>query len=310
MIKRVALFLATNLAVIVVFSVVWMLLSRFFGLSTFTSEYGVNYGGMLVFCALFGFGGAFISLLMSKWVAKRATGMMVIQQPRNEVEHWLFGTVRRQAEQAGIRMPEVGIYDAPEINAFATGPSRNNALVAVSTGLLRAMDKDEAEAVLAHEVSHVANGDMVTMTLIQGVMNTFVMFFARIIGNIIDRVILRNEDGPGLGYFLTVLVLDIVFGILASVIVMRFSRWREFRADAGGASLAGRDKMIAALQRLSVTYGESTLPKQVAAFGISGGVGHGLRRLFMSHPPLEERIAALRNATEQPKYGPRVGVVS
>ncbi len=310
MFKRVALFLATNLAVIVVFSVVWMLLSRFFGLTTFTSEYGVNYGGMLVFCALFGFGGAFISLLMSKWIAKRSTGMMVIQQPRNEVERWLFDTVRRQSEKAGIGMPEVGIYDAPEINAFATGASRNNALVAVSTGLLRAMDRDEAEAVLAHEVSHVANGDMVTMTLIQGVLNTFVMFFARIVGNIIDRVIFRNEDGPGIGYFATVLVLDIVFGILASVIVMRFSRWREFRADAGGASLAGRHKMIAALERLSMTYGQSSLPKQVAAFGISGGVGSGLRRLFMSHPPLEERIAALRNAAEQPKYGPRVSVVS
>jgi heat shock protein HtpX len=310
MFKRVALFLATNLAVIVVFSVVWMLLSRFFGLSTFTSEYGVNYGGMLVFCAIFGFGGAFISLLMSKWLAKRSTGMMVIQQPRNEVERWLFDTVRRQSEKAGIGMPEVGIYDAPEINAFATGASRNNALVAVSTGLLRAMDKDEAEAVLAHEVSHVANGDMVTMTLIQGVLNTFVMFFARIVGNIIDRVIFRNEDGPGVGYFVTVLVLDIVFGILASVIVMRFSRWREFRADAGGASLAGRHKMIAALERLSMTYGQSSLPKQVAAFGISGGVGSGLRRLFMSHPPLEERIAALRNATESQQYGPRVGVVS
>lgn len=297
MFKRVFLFLATNLAVIVVFSVVWMLLSRFFGLSTFTSEYGVNYGGMLVFCALFGFGGAFISLLMSKWVAKRGTGMMVIEQPRNEVERWLVETVRRQAQQAGIGMPEVGIYDAPEINAFATGASRNNGLVAVSTGLLRAMDKDEAEAVLAHEVSHIANGDMVTMTLLQGVLNTFVMFFARIIGNIVDRVILRNEEGPGIGYFVTVLVLDIVFGILASIIVMRFSRWREFRADAGGAALAGRGKMIAALERLSMTYGESTLPKQVAAFGISGGVGHGLRRLFLSHPPLEERIAALRSAT-------------
>jgi heat shock protein HtpX len=310
MFKRVSLFLATNLAVIAVFSVVWMLLSRFFGLSTFTSEYGVNYGGMLVFCALFGFGGAFISLLMSKWVAKRSTGMMVIQQPRNDIERWLFETVRRQSEKAGIGMPEVGIYEAPEINAFATGASRNNALVAVSTGLLRAMDKDEAEAVLAHEVSHVANGDMVTMTLIQGVLNTFVMFFARIIGNIVDRVILRNEEGPGIGYFVTVLVLDIVFGILASIVVMRFSRWREFRADAGGASLAGRHKMIAALERLSMTYGESTLPKQVAAFGISGGVGSGLRRLFMSHPPLDERIAALRNAAEHQKYGPSVGVVS
>jgi heat shock protein HtpX len=297
MFKRVFLFLATNLAVLLVFSVAWMLLSRFFGLSTFTSEYGINYGGMLVFCALFGFGGAFISLLMSKWIAKRTTGMMVIEQPRNEVERWLVETVRRQAEKAGIGMPEVGIYDAPEINAFATGANRNKGLVAVSTGLLRAMDKGEAEAVLAHEVSHIANGDMVTLTLIQGVVNTFVMFFARVIGHTIDRVVFRNEEGPGIGYFVTVLVLDLVFGILASMIVMRFSRWREFRADAGGAALAGRDKMIAALQRLAMTYGESSLPKQVAAFGISGGVGHGLRKLFMSHPPLEERIDALRNAS-------------
>jgi len=297
MFKRVGLFLLTNLAVLLVFSVAWAILSRVFGLSTFTSQYGVNYGGMLVFCALFGFGGAFVSLLMSKWVAKRQTGMMIIAEPRNEIERWLVETVRRQSRQAGIGMPEVGIYDAPEINAFATGANRNNGLVAVSTGLLRAMSRQEAEAVLAHEVSHIANGDMVTMTLIQGVVNTFVMFFARIIGNIIDRAVFRNEDGPGIGYFATVLVLELIFGVLASTVVMGFSRWREYRADAGGAALAGRDNMIAALERLSLTYGESTLPKQVAAFGISGGVGHGLRRLFMSHPPLAERIQALRQAS-------------
>lgn len=292
--KRVLLFLATNLAVILVFSVVWMVLSTFFGLSTFTSQYGINFTGMLVFCAIFGFGGAFVSLAMSKWMAKRSTGLVLIQQPRNELEQWLYSTVKRQAEKAGIGMPEVGIYDAPEINAFATGASRNNSLVAVSTGLLRAMNRDEVEAVLAHEVSHVANGDMVTLTLIQGVVNTFVMFLARIIGHAIDRVVFRNEEGPGIGYFATVIVLEIVFGILASTIVMGFSRWREFRADAGGAQLAGREKMIAALERLAQTYGQSTLPSEVRAFGISGGVAGGLKKLFMSHPPLAERIQALR----------------
>jgi len=294
--KRIALFLATNLAVLLVFSVVWMILSTFFGLSTFAGG-KVNYTGMLVFCAIFGFGGAFVSLLMSKWMAKRSTGMRVIDQPRNEIEQWLYATVKRQAEKAGIGMPEVGIYDAPEINAFATGASRNNSLVAVSTGLLRAMSRDEAEAVLAHEVSHVANGDMVTLTLIQGVVNTFVMFLARIIGNIIDRVVFKNEDGPGIGYFVTVMVLEIVFGILASTIVMAFSRWREFRADAGGADLAGREKMIAALERLAHSYGQSTLPSEVRAFGISGGVAGGFKKLFMSHPPLAERIQALREYT-------------
>ncbi|MGL6289804.1 MAG: protease HtpX [Silanimonas sp.] len=292
--KRIALFLATNLAVLLVFSVVWMILSQFFDMRTFTGGQQ-NFGPLLVFCALFGFGGAFVSLFLSKWMAKRSTGMRVIDQPRNEIEQWLYATVKRQAEKAGIGMPEVGIYDAPEINAFATGASRNNSLVAVSTGLLRAMNRDEAEAVLAHEVSHVANGDMVTLTLIQGVVNTFVMFLARIIGNIIDRVVFKNEDGPGIGYFVTVFVLEIVFGILASTIVMAFSRWREFRADAGGADLAGREKMIAALERLAHSYGQSTLPSEVRAFGISGGVASGFKKLFMSHPPLAERIQALRD---------------
>jgi heat shock protein HtpX len=294
--KRIALFLATNLAVLLVFSVVWMILSQFFDMRTFTGGQQ-NLGPLLVFCAIFGFGGAFVSLFLSKWMAKRSTGMHVIDQPRNEVEQWLYSTVKRQAEKAGIGMPEVGIYDAPEINAFATGASRNNSLVAVSTGLLRAMSRDEAEAVLAHEVSHVANGDMVTLTLIQGVVNTFVMFLARIIGNIIDRVVFKNEDGPGIGYFVTVFVLEIIFGILASTIVMAFSRWREFRADAGGADLAGREKMIAALERLAHSYGQSTLPSEVRAFGISGGVASGLKKLFMSHPPLSERIQALREYT-------------
>ena len=287
MFKRVGLFLATNLAVLALASVVMSLL----GVN------GSQFGGLLVFAAIFGFGGSFVSLWMSKWIAKRSTGAHVIETPRNEVEQWLLQTVRRQAEQAGIGMPEVAVYDAPEINAFATGPSRNNSLVAVSTGLLRAMNRDEAEAVLAHEVSHVANGDMVTMALIQGVLNTFVIVLARVVGRVIDGYISGGRDGaPGLGYYAIVFVLDMVFGLFASMIAMWFSRYREFRADAGGASLAGRDKMIAALERLSQTYGESTLPKQVAAFGISGGVGHGLKKLLMSHPPLAERIQALRDA--------------
>ena len=298
MLKRLFLFLATNLAVLALVSIVMSLL-------------GVNphsFGGLLVMAALFGFGGSIVSLLMSKWIAKRTTGAHVIEQPRNEVEQWLHATVRRQAEAAGIGMPEVAIYDAPEINAFATGANRNNALVAVSTGLLRSMDRDEAEAVLAHEVSHVANGDMVTMALLQGVLNTFVIVLSRLVGRAIDGY-LGNRDGYGIGYYLSVFVLDMVFGLFASMIAMWFSRHREFRADAGGAALAGRPKMIAALERLSRTYGESSLPKQVAAFGISGGVGHGLRRLLMSHPPLEERIAALRNA--QPDGGSvRQGVVA
>ncbi len=292
MFKRIALFLATNLAVLVLLGIVMSVLRAF----------GVNLGGqggLLVFAAVFGFGGALFSLAISKWVAKRTTGLQLITDPRTEGEAWLLSTVRRQAEAAGIAMPEVGIYDAPEINAFATGPSRNNSLVAVSTGLLRAMNRDEAEAVLAHEVSHVANGDMVTMALIQGVLNTFVIFLARVVGSMIDSALSggREDRGPGLAYYAIVFVLEIVFGLFASVIAMWFSRWREFRADAGGARLAGRGKMVAALQRLAQTYGQSTLPSQVQAFGISGQVGAGLKRLFMSHPPLSERIQALRDAS-------------
>ena len=284
MFNRVFLFLATNLAVLALVSIVM-------------SVFGVNpnqFGGLLVMAALFGFGGSIISLLLSKWMAKRSTGAHVIEQPRNEAEQWLLSTVRRQAEAAGIGMPEVAIYDAPEINAFATGANRNNALVAVSTGLLRAMNRDEAEAVLAHEVSHVANGDMVTMALLQGVLNTFVIVLARVVGRVVDGAISGSRDGdaPGFGYYIIVFVLEMVFGVFASMIAMWFSRHREFRADAGGASLAGRHKMIAALERLAQTHGASTLPKQVAAFGISGGMSGLLR----SHPPLEDRIAALRRA--------------
>ncbi|QDH70425.1 protease HtpX [Marilutibacter alkalisoli] len=300
MFKRVALFLATNLAVLALISIVLAVLENVFGIRIAT---GSN-AGLLVFALLFGFGGSFISLMMSKWMAKRGTGAHVIEQPRNEAEQWLVSTVRRQADAAGIKMPEVAIYDAPEINAFATGPSRNNSLVAVSTGLLRAMNRDEAEAVLGHEVSHVANGDMVTMALIQGVLNTFVIVLARVVGRVIDGYLSGGRDsGPGLAYYAIVFVLDMVFGLFASMIAMWFSRYREFRADEGGAALAGKQKMIAALERLSVTYGENTLPKQVAAFGISGAVGHGLRKLLMSHPPLAERIQALRNAPIQPAGG-------
>jgi heat shock protein HtpX len=288
MFKRVALFLATNLAVLALVSVVMSLL-------------GVNanqFGGLLIMAALFGFGGSIISLLISKWMAKRATGAHVITQPRNEAEQWLLATVQRQAQKAGIGMPEVAIYDAPEINAFATGANRNKALVAVSTGLLRAMNRDEAEAVLGHEVSHVANGDMVTMALLQGVLNTFVIVLARVVGRVVDGYLSggRDNSGGGIGYYAIVFVLDMVFGLFASMIAMWFSRHREFRADAGGAMLAGRDKMVAALERLAQNHGQSSLPKQVAAFGISGGNGGGLKRLLMSHPPLDERIAVLRTA--------------
>jgi len=288
MFTRIVLFLATNLAVLALLSVVMSVL----GLNP------QSFAGLLVMAAVFGFGGSIISLLMSKWIAKRSTGAHVIDQPRNETERWLFATVQRQAQAAGIGMPEVAIYDAPEINAFATGANRNSALVAVSTGLLRAMDRDEAEAVLGHEVTHVANGDMVTMALIQGVLNTFVIVLSRVVGRVIDGFISGNREssGGGIGYFITVFVLDIVFGLFASMIAMAFSRHREFRADAGGADLAGREKMVAALRRLSQTYGHSSLPSQIQAFGISGAVGHGMRRLMMSHPPLEERIAALQRS--------------
>jgi heat shock protein HtpX len=287
--KRIFLFLATNFAVLALVSIVLNVVLPMFGI-----HLGRGNGSLLVMAALFGFGGAFFSLAISKWMAKRTTGMQMITEPRSEGERWLVETVRRQAEKTGIKMPEVGIYDAPEINAFATGPSRNNALVAVSTGLLRAMDRDEAEAVLGHEVSHVANGDMVTMTLLQGVLNTFVIFLSRVVGRIIDGFLGGGRDGPGFGYYIIVMVLDMVFGLFASMIAMWFSRHREFRADAGGANLAGRGKMIAALQRLAQNAAPTTLPSQIAAFGISGAIAHGLQGLFRSHPPLEERIARLQ----------------
>jgi len=289
--KRVFLFLMTNLAILVVISVTLRLL----GVDRIMNQSGgINFNALLIMSMVIGFAGSFISLLLSKWMAKRSVGAQVIEAPSNATEQWLFNTVKRQAEQAGIGMPEVAIYDSPEINAFATGWNRNNALVAVSTGLMNNMTQDEAEAVLGHEISHVANGDMITLTLIQGVVNTFVIFFSRIIGYLVDRLVFKVERGEGPAFFIVSMIAQVVLGILANMIVMWFSRYREFHADAGGASLAGRHKMIAALERLKLNHEETALPKSVAAFGISGG--GAFSRLFMTHPPLEERIEALRRA--------------
>ena len=291
MLKRIALFLATNIAVLLVLSIVL----RVLGVDQILDESGtgLNYESLLVLSLVIGFGGSFISLAMSKWMAKRSTGARVITSPANAAESWLVATVQRQAQQAGIGMPEVAIYDAPDMNAFATGARRDNALVAVSTGLLRGMEKDEVEAVLAHEISHVANGDMVTLTLVQGVVNTFVIFLSRVIGHFVDRVILKNERGYGLGYFGAVIAAQLLLGILASIIVMWVSRQREFRADAGSAKLNGRQPMINALARLD-RGAPAQLPESLEAFGISGKRGAGLQRLFMSHPPIAERIDALQ----------------
>lgn len=291
MFKRILLFVGTNIAVVLVLSVVLGLLG--FSGTLDEQRMGIDFGALLVLAVVIGFGGSLISLAMSKTIAKRMTGCRVIEQPRNEAERWLLDTVRRQARQAGIGMPEVAIYEAPEMNAFATGARRNSALVAVSTGLLQGMRAEEAEAVLGHEVSHVANGDMVTLTLIQGVVNTFVVFLSHVAGHFIDRVVFRNERGHGPGFWIATLVAQLVLGILASIIVMWFSRWREFGADRGGAELSSRRQMIAALERLKNNRVPSTLPDEVEAFGISGGMGRGIRRLFLSHPPLDERIAAL-----------------
>jgi len=291
--KRIFLFLATNLAIIIVLSITLQLL----GFEGFLEQQGVdlNLRSLLLFAAVFGMGGSFMSLALSKWTAKRFTGARVIDRPSSNQERWLVETVQRQARQAGIGMPEVAIYPGAEINAFATGPSRNKALVAVSAGLLNSMSQDEVEAVLAHEISHVANGDMITLALIQGVINTFVIFLSRVIGHVVDRVVFKTERGHGPAFWITSIVAEILLAILASIIVMWFSRQREFRADAGGAALAGRQKMIAALQRLQQHSNQPPLPDQLAAFGIAGGIGHGLKRLFMSHPPLEERIEALHS---------------
>jgi heat shock protein HtpX len=289
---RIFLFLATNAAVLVLISVVFQVL----GIEGILAQNGVdlNLQALLVMSAVIGFGGSFISLAMSKFMAKHSMGVQLIERPANRTEQWLVDTVSRQAKQAGIGMPEVGIFNSPDPNAFATGMSRNNALVAVSTGLLQNMGSDEVEAVLGHEVSHVANGDMVTMGLIQGVVNTFVIFLSRVVGHVVDRVVFKTERGYGPAYYITSIVAQIFLSILASMIVMWFSRRREFRADAGGASLAGRGKMIAALQALQRAHEPQDLPGEFAAFGISGGLGSGMKRLFMTHPPLEERIAALQ----------------
>ena len=285
MFTRIGLFLLTNLAVLVLAGIVMSVLR----------VNPAQMSGLLVMAAIFGFGGSIISLLLSKFMAKRGTGAVVITEPRNPTERWLLDTVARQAKAAGIGMPEVAVYDGPEINAFATGANRNNALVAVSTGLLHNMSEEEAEAVLGHEISHVANGDMITMALLQGVLNTFVIVLARVVGGIIDSALSGNRDsGRGFAYYIIVFVLEMVFGLFATMIAMWFSRRREFRADAGGASLAGRQKMIAALERLKLNHGQSTLPTQIAAFGIAGSTA---KKLFLSHPPLEERIAALRSST-------------
>jgi heat shock protein HtpX len=249
---------------------------------------------LLVFAAVFGMGGSLFSLMISKWSARKMTGAQVIETPRNPTEQWLVSTVRRQAEAAGIGMPDVAVYDSPDLNAFATGANRNKALVAVSTGLLQGMRQDEVEAVLAHEVSHVANGDMVTLALIQGVVNTFVIFLSRVIGHLVDRVVFKVERGHGPAFWITAIVAELILGVLASIIVMWFSRRREFRADAGGARLTSPRAMAAALERLKQAYEQPHLPDQLAAFGISGKIGQGFSRLFMSHPPLDERIAALR----------------
>jgi len=287
--KRIVLFLATNLAIVLVLS----LTMRILGVEPYLTSQGLNLGSLLIFAAVMGFGGSFISLAISKWMAKKSMGVRVIETPSNSTEFWLMETIRKYAADAGIKMPEVGIYDAPDVNAFATGMTRNSSLVAVSSGLLRQMSREEAEAVLGHEIAHVANGDMVTLALIQGVVNTFVMFLSRVIGHTVDRVVFKNEQGHGPAFFVTMIVAELVLGILASIIVMWFSRQREFRADRGGASLAGRGAMIAALERLNSLH-PHPLPDKMAAFGIAGGSPQGWKRLFMTHPPLEERIAALR----------------
>jgi heat shock protein HtpX len=286
--RRVVLFVATNLAILLVLGVVSSLLEG----ALVRSGVEIPQLQLLVFAAVFGFGGSLISLALSKPMALRATGARLIEQPSNDAEAWLAKTVERLARDAGIGRPQVAVFPSPSPNAFATGARRDSALVAVSDGLLRRMDRGEIEAVLGHEVSHVANGDMVTLTLIQGVLNTFVLLFSRVIGDFVDRNILRNERGPGVGRLVVTILAQVVLGILATIIVLWFSRQREFRADAGGARLAGTDRMIAALERLKEEAEPAPLPREMAAFGIAGGPG--IARLFMTHPPLDERIAALR----------------
>jgi heat shock protein HtpX len=294
---RILLFLLTNAAVLLLISILFHVL----GLGDFMHQRGVPLGldSLLLSSAVIGMSGSFVSLAMSKWMAKKSMGVHVIDQPANQTEAWLVDTILRQSQRLGIGMPEVGIFNTPEPNAFATGMSKNNSLVAVSTGLLQRMNPDEIEAVLGHEMSHVANGDMVTMGLLQGVVNTFVYFFASIAGYVVDRVLLRSDDddrsGYGPGYYITQMVAQLLLSVIATMIVMWFSRRREFRADAGGAQLAGRTKMVEALRALQRAHEPHDLPGEMAAFGISGGMGSGFSKLFLSHPPLEERIAALQN---------------
>ena len=289
--KRIILFLGTNLAIVLVLSFTMRLL----GVEPYLNANGLNLTSLLIFAAVMGFGGSFISLAISKWMAKKAMGVRVIEAPSSSTELWLLETVRKYSEIAHIKMPEVGIFESPDVNAFATGMSKNSSLVAVSSGLLQQMTREEAEAVLGHEIAHIANGDMVTLALIQGVVNTFVMFLSRVIGYLVDKIVFKTERGTGPAFFVTMIIAEMVLGILASIIVMWFSRKREFRADYGGAHLAGKQNMIAALQRLNSLHA-APLPEKMAAFGISGAGGAGIKRLFMTHPPLEERIAALKAA--------------
>jgi heat shock protein HtpX len=288
--KRILLFVATNLAIVLILSITM----RVLGVEPYLNANGLNLSALLIFAAIMGFGGSLISLAISKWMAKKTMGVQVIESPANSTEHWLVDTVRRYSEQAGIGMPEVGIFESMDVNAFATGMSKNSSLVAVSSGLLRQMTREEAEAVIGHEVAHIANGDMVTLALIQGVVNTFVIFLSRVIGYFVDKVIFKSEKETGPAFFITMIIAELVLGVLASIIVMWFSRKREFRADSGGARLAGRQNMIAALERLNSLH-PAPLPDRMAAFGISGGGASGLKRLFLTHPPLNERIEALRN---------------
>ncbi|MDA0670975.1 MAG: protease HtpX [Proteobacteria bacterium] len=288
---RIFYFLITNLAIVFILSITMSI----FGFGGYLEANGINYQNLLIFTACFGFGGAFISLAMSKWTAKKMSGAKVIQNPSTEIEQWLMTTIKKQAEQVGISMPEVAIFPSEQLNAFATGMSKNSSLVAVSQGLLNHMSRDEVEAVLAHEISHIANGDMVTLTLIQGVVNTFVMFLSRVIGHTVDKVVFKTRNGVGPAFYITMIFAEIILGVLASAIVMWFSRQREYRADEGGAQLSSKENMIQALEKLKSFYTPSTLPKQMTAFGVSGNKQSGFMELFASHPPLEKRIAHLRS---------------
>jgi len=291
--KRIFYFLVTNLAIVLVLSITMRLL----GVEPFLNANGLNLNSLLVFAALMGFGGSFISLAISKWSAKRMSGAVTIENPKTPNEIWLINIVKKQSQAVGIQMPEVAIFNSPIVNAFATGMSRDSSLVAVSSGLLDMMTKDEAEAVIGHEISHIANGDMVTLTLIQGVVNTFVLFFSRVIGYTVDKVVFKTRQGTGPAFFITMIISELLLGVLASIVVMWFSRQREYRADFGGGQLAGKQKMIAALQRLKAQYESSALPKSIAALGISGEQGIGLKELFSTHPSLDDRIARLQQNT-------------